>query len=137
MFPDKDLGCNSRTISRNRMRQQNIAVALLSDLVGTCKLNTLSSTKVVDNMTIAGMQEKYKEFVRFLIHRPSTAGCASHLVGGAIVNSLAFHPAAKVSTPIAGEFPSVKLRIARFLQDGFRDNASLFAIAFRQLRSSL
>lgn len=29
------------------------------------------------------------------------------LVGGAIVNSLAFHPTAKVSTPIAGEFPSV------------------------------
>jgi hypothetical protein len=41
-------------------------------------------------------------------HRPlANAAC---LVAGAIVTSLAFHPAAKVSTPIAGEFPSVWLK---------------------------
>ncbi|WP_226594906.1 CHAT domain-containing protein, partial [Microseira wollei] len=38
------------------------------------------------------------------------------LVGGAIVFSLAFHPAAKVSTPIAGEFPSVQLNDIQGLQ---------------------
>jgi hypothetical protein len=42
-------------------------------------------------------------------HRPlANAAC---LVAGTIVISLAFHPTAKVSTPIAGEFPSVQLNL--------------------------
>ena len=56
---------------------------------------------------IARMLEKYKEFVRFLIHRLYCRELRLPLlVGGAIVFSLAFHPAESVSTPIAGEFPS-------------------------------
>lgn len=46
-------------------------------------------------------------------HRPlANAAC---LVAGAIVNSLAFHPTAKASTPIAGEFPSVQVNVLEFL----------------------
>lgn len=62
----------------------------------------------------------YKENARILFvssytrHRPlANAAC---LVAGAIVTSLVFHPPAKVSTPIAGEFPSVQLNIDSNIQ---------------------
>jgi hypothetical protein len=69
MFPDKDLSCNSKTISNTRKHQQNTAAVRLLDIVGICKPDTLSLTKVADNI-IVGIQGKYKEFVRFLIHPP-------------------------------------------------------------------
>ncbi len=37
--------------------------------------------------------------------------CLASRASGAIVFSRAAHPTAKVSTPIAGEFPSVQLKI--------------------------
>jgi hypothetical protein len=47
-----------------------------------------------------------------LSHTPPLLSRAAlvDLVGGAIPPSLAFHPTAKASTPIAGEFPSVQLK---------------------------
>jgi hypothetical protein len=87
MFLDKDLGYSSRTISRSQKHQQNTAVVRLWDIVGICQPDTLSLTKVADNIVI-DRQRKNKEFVRSAstpppLPRASLVG----LVGGAITRS--------------------------------------------------
>lgn len=91
MFPDKDLGNNSNTISNSRKHQQNTAAVRLLDIVGICKPDTLSLTKVADNI-VTDVQGKCKEVVHSVIRRSSTASYASHPVSGAIPPSLAIHP---------------------------------------------
>jgi hypothetical protein len=54
MFLGKDSSYSSKTISHSRKHQRNIAAALLWDIVGTCKLGTLSVTKVADNIIVYG-----------------------------------------------------------------------------------
>ena len=87
MFPDKDLGCNSKTISNSQKHKQSIAAVRLSDIVGICKLGTLSLTKVADNIVV-DVYGKCNEFAHSLMHRSSTAGYVSHPVSGAITPSL-------------------------------------------------
>jgi hypothetical protein len=91
MFPDKDLGCNSKTTANSRRHQQNTAAVRLLGIVGICKLNTLSLAKVADNISIYKQRER-KEFAHLLMPALLPRSAIVGFVRRAIVASLVFDP---------------------------------------------